>query len=230
MLNFLQVLEIAPTEWGTRLPAVDQDSRWSSDAGLRAVRAIAWSPYSAMFSAVDGEADRQPRRTSILPRQTCPKFNPPVDGRRHTNRERENEAASFLRVVAPCRRHRADDFLEETRMVSTDPSAAPLTPSEHQTQLRRAVIASTVGTTIEWHDFFLYSTVTGLVFAKLFSASGAQSSSRCCDSCKASASAMSGEVRSSYRWNGQEPPRTADSSPLGRSSGCRTPVRSSFRK
>src|SRR5205823_12443303 len=35
-------------------------------------------------------------------------------------------------------------------------------------QLRRAVIASTVGTTIEWYDFFLYSTVTGLVFAKLF--------------------------------------------------------------
>lgn len=25
-----------------------------------------------------------------------------------------------------------------------------------------------IGTTIEWYDFFLYSTVTGLVFAKLF--------------------------------------------------------------
>src|SRR6184192_250132 len=35
-------------------------------------------------------------------------------------------------------------------------------------QLRRAVIASTVGTTIEWYDFFLYSIVTGLVFAKLY--------------------------------------------------------------
>jgi metabolite-proton symporter len=35
-------------------------------------------------------------------------------------------------------------------------------------QLRRAVIASTIGTTIEWYDFFLYSIVTGLVFAKLF--------------------------------------------------------------
>lgn len=43
-----------------------------------------------------------------------------------------------------------------------------LTASEHQRQLRRAVIASTVGTAIEWYDFFLYSTVTGLVFAKLF--------------------------------------------------------------
>jgi hypothetical protein len=37
-----------------------------------------------------------------------------------------------------------------------------------QVQLRRAVIASTIGTAIEWYDFFLYSTVTGLVFAKLF--------------------------------------------------------------
>ncbi len=47
--------------------------------------------------------------------------------------------------------------------------ATQLTPSEHQRQLRRAVIASTIGTAIEWYDFFLYSTVTGLVFAKLSS-------------------------------------------------------------
>ncbi|MBR0896444.1 MHS family MFS transporter [Bradyrhizobium tropiciagri] len=46
--------------------------------------------------------------------------------------------------------------------------AGQLAPAEHQLQLRRAVIASTVGTAIEWYDFFLYSTVTGLVFAKLF--------------------------------------------------------------
>ena len=35
-------------------------------------------------------------------------------------------------------------------------------------QLRRAVLASTIGTAIEWYDFFLYSTVTGLVFARLY--------------------------------------------------------------
>jgi MFS family permease len=34
--------------------------------------------------------------------------------------------------------------------------------------LRRAILASTVGTTIEWYDYFLYSTVTPLVFASLF--------------------------------------------------------------
>lgn len=39
---------------------------------------------------------------------------------------------------------------------------------EHRMQLRKAVIASTIGTTIEWYDFLLYSTVTGLVFGKLF--------------------------------------------------------------
>ena len=43
-----------------------------------------------------------------------------------------------------------------------------LSESDHRVQLRRAVIAATVGTTIEWYDFFLYSTVTGLVFAKLY--------------------------------------------------------------
>jgi hypothetical protein len=35
-------------------------------------------------------------------------------------------------------------------------------------QLARAVIASTIGTTIEWYDFFLYSAVTGLVLARLY--------------------------------------------------------------
>src|SRR3954452_21867132 len=50
-----------------------------------------------------------------------------------------------------------------------DRTARPsLSASEHRGQLRKALIASTIGTTIEWYDFFLYSTVTGLVFAKVF--------------------------------------------------------------
>src|SRR6195256_4061620 len=53
-------------------------------------------------------------------------------------------------------------------MTVTNVETVPLTASEHQVQLRRAVIASTVGTAIEWYDFFLYSIVTGLVFAKLY--------------------------------------------------------------
>src|SRR5271169_2042607 len=45
---------------------------------------------------------------------------------------------------------------------------APLSDAEHSAQLRKAVIASTIGTTIEWYDFFLYGTAAGLVFGKLY--------------------------------------------------------------
>ena len=51
-------------------------------------------------------------------------------------------------------------------MTAIDIGALPVL--EHRRQLRRAVIASTIGTTIEWYDFFIYGTVTGLVFAKLY--------------------------------------------------------------
>ncbi|MCL6600551.1 MAG: MHS family MFS transporter [Alicyclobacillus macrosporangiidus] len=37
-----------------------------------------------------------------------------------------------------------------------------------QTQVRRAAIASTIGTAIEWYDYFLYGTAAALVFPKLF--------------------------------------------------------------
>src|SRR5262249_42434816 len=46
----------------------------------------------------------------------------------------------------------------------TMPSATPPDPAHR----RRAIVASTVGTTIEWYDFFLYSTVAALVFPALF--------------------------------------------------------------
>src|SRR5579884_3213460 len=53
-------------------------------------------------------------------------------------------------------------------MTSIDLTAGPLSELEHRRQLRRAVLASTIGTTIEWYDFFVYGTATGLVFAKLY--------------------------------------------------------------
>jgi MFS family permease len=40
--------------------------------------------------------------------------------------------------------------------------------AERRKMLLRALVASTVGTTIEWYDFLLYSTAAGLVFGKLF--------------------------------------------------------------
>jgi metabolite-proton symporter len=51
---------------------------------------------------------------------------------------------------------------------ATGRQLTPLSEADHRAQLRRAVIASTIGTTIEWYDFFVYGTVTGLVFAKLY--------------------------------------------------------------
>jgi MFS family permease len=53
--------------------------------------------------------------------------------------------------------------------MAADKNALPtISELEQRVQLRRAVVASTIGTAIEWYDFFLYSVVTGLVFAKLF--------------------------------------------------------------
>src|SRR6266478_5859155 len=53
-------------------------------------------------------------------------------------------------------------------MTGVDIPISGLSEADHRSQLRRALIASTVGTTIEWYDFLLYGQVTGLVFAKLF--------------------------------------------------------------
>ena len=40
--------------------------------------------------------------------------------------------------------------------------------AEGTTPLRRVVMASLIGTTIEWYDFFLYGSAAALVFNKLF--------------------------------------------------------------
>ncbi|MFZ3237135.1 MAG: MFS transporter [Stellaceae bacterium] len=53
-------------------------------------------------------------------------------------------------------------------MSATDTFGAPLSEAEHARQLRRAMVASTVGTIIEAYDFLLYVIVAPLVFAKLF--------------------------------------------------------------
>ena len=53
-------------------------------------------------------------------------------------------------------------------MAMAEMLAGGLSESEHSAQLRRAVIASTVGTTIEWYDFLLYGQVAALVFSRLY--------------------------------------------------------------
>ncbi len=41
-------------------------------------------------------------------------------------------------------------------------------PQVDERSRRLVIIASLIGTTVEWYDFFLYGTITGLVFNKLF--------------------------------------------------------------
>jgi len=53
-------------------------------------------------------------------------------------------------------------------VAANDILSGPISEDQHARELRKAVIASTVGTTIEWYDFLLYSVVTPLVFGKLF--------------------------------------------------------------
>ena len=53
-------------------------------------------------------------------------------------------------------------------MTAADVAAVPLSDLDHRAQLRRAVIASTVGTTIEWYDFLVYGQMAALVFGKLY--------------------------------------------------------------
>src|SRR6201998_3445488 len=53
-------------------------------------------------------------------------------------------------------------------MTTADITPTRASDTEHSRQLRRALVASTVGTTIEWYDFLLYGQVTALVFGKLF--------------------------------------------------------------
>ena len=50
----------------------------------------------------------------------------------------------------------------------TTTTIGALSEREHSAALRKAVIAATIGTTIEWYDFFIYGTAAGLVFPKLY--------------------------------------------------------------
>src|SRR6266852_5531421 len=53
-------------------------------------------------------------------------------------------------------------------MTTAEISPSGLSDAEHSAQLRRAVIASTVGTVIEAYDFLLYGLVAPLALAKLY--------------------------------------------------------------
>jgi len=52
--------------------------------------------------------------------------------------------------------------------MATAATYGTLSASEHSSQLRKAVIAATIGTAIEWYDFFIYGTAAGLILGKLY--------------------------------------------------------------
>ena len=52
--------------------------------------------------------------------------------------------------------------------MATIPAYGTLPASDYDIQLRKAVVASTIGTAIEWYDSFIYAIAAGLVFGKLY--------------------------------------------------------------
>jgi MFS family permease len=52
-----------------------------------------------------------------------------------------------------------------SRLAPDGPAAAPVPSSRER---RRVVLATVVGTTVEWYDFFIYASAAGLVFGQLF--------------------------------------------------------------
>src|SRR5437868_12769917 len=53
-------------------------------------------------------------------------------------------------------------------MATAEDASEGLSELHQRVQLRRAVVASSVGSIIEAYDFLLYGQVTGLVFGKLY--------------------------------------------------------------
>jgi metabolite-proton symporter len=59
-----------------------------------------------------------------------------------------------------------EDLWGRVALTTTAAAAAP--PAASPATLRKVIVGSLIGTTIEWYDFFLYGTAAALVFNKLF--------------------------------------------------------------
>jgi metabolite-proton symporter len=89
-----------------------------------------------------------------------------------------SQTAIFWKRLAGCSIHADQDAgpakigargdNQEGPAMATLVTHANLSDADHTAQLRKAIVASTIGTAIEWYDFFLYGTAAGLVFGKLF--------------------------------------------------------------
>jgi len=52
--------------------------------------------------------------------------------------------------------------------MAPNPQTSPMSDADLSRHAKRAVLASTVGTMIEWYDFYLYGLVAAIVFGKLY--------------------------------------------------------------
>lgn len=58
--------------------------------------------------------------------------------------------------------------IQELAKGEVDMASRALSAHRERTPLRRVIMASLIGTTIEWYDFFLYGSAAALVFNRLF--------------------------------------------------------------
>src|SRR6185312_2924024 len=88
--------------------------------------------------------------------------------RRYRTSRPDRQIASTSRARQAGRTHVGHTNKREEQMTTIQSSARDLSDAEQKAQLRRAVVAGTVGTIIEAYDFLLYVQVAPLVFAALF--------------------------------------------------------------
>src|SRR5262245_41453303 len=55
-----------------------------------------------------------------------------------------------------------------TQQTATGTKVVDIDPSQRRQQMIRAMVASAVGTSIEWYDFFLYGVAAALVFPQKY--------------------------------------------------------------
>src|SRR5918912_3997621 len=53
-------------------------------------------------------------------------------------------------------------------MTSRTPAFAGAATGTHPTSVKKVIVASLIGTSLEWYDFFIYGTAAALAFNKLF--------------------------------------------------------------
>src|SRR6202012_2980695 len=72
--------------------------------------------------------------------------------------------------VNPYRRHAGIKRMEENMSTSTSDSVGSSSAAPAHSSRRYAIVgmASLIGTTIEWYDFFVYGTAAALIFNKIF--------------------------------------------------------------